>query len=361
MKHSTHHKFLIACISALFLFVFFACEEKKQDTAEKVNSIPEIPSVKPADYFSPHQSGVQTGGVKIVPVKTPKGSFNVWTKSIGNNPKARVLLLNGGPGHTHEYMECFESFFPGAGIEFIYYDQLGCGNSNDPRDTSLWNLARFADEVEQVRQTLQLSKDNFFILGHSWGGILGIEYALRYPGNLKGLIISNMMADAAKYGEYSRNVLAKEMNPAVVDSIRLLERRGEFTHPRYMELLIPHFYSKFICRIPLQQWPEPLVRSFNKLNQSLYVTMQGPSEFGISGKLKMWDRSAELKNISVPTLVVGAKYDTMNPEYLKWMSEQVPQGSYLFCPNGSHMSMYDDQEIYMKGVIDFIRKTAGIN
>ncbi|MFI5219967.1 MAG: proline iminopeptidase, partial [Bacteroidia bacterium] len=123
----------------------------------------------------------------------------------------------------------------------------------------------------------------------------------------------------------------------------------------YMELLMPHFYGQHICRIPLESWPEPMTRSFNKLNQEVYVMMQGPSEFGIAGNLEKWDRKDSLKNISVPTLTVGAKYDSMDPEHMKWMSEQVQHGRYLYCPDGSHMCMWDDQQVYMNGVIAFIK------
>lgn len=152
------------------------------------------------NYFSNQNSGIQTGGVKLIPITTPKGSFNVWTKKIGNNPTKKLLLLNGGPGMTHEYFECFESFLPAQGVEIIYYDQLGCGFSDNPQDTTMWDLARYVDEVEQIRKALNLDKDNFYLLGHSWGGILCMEYALKYQENLKGLIISNMMSDAPEYG-----------------------------------------------------------------------------------------------------------------------------------------------------------------
>ena len=121
--------------------------------------------------------------------------------------------------------------------------------------------------------------------------------------------------------------------------------------------MIPNFYVKHICR--LQPWPEPVVRSFRHLNKQIYTMMQGPSEFGISGRLANWDRKADLPKITVPTLTIGGKYDTMDPEHMKWMSTQVKNGSYLYCPNGSHMSMYDDQQTYMKGVIDWIKKVSG--
>ena len=135
------------------------------------------------EYFAQSVDSIQNGGIKVIPITTPKGTFNVWTKRIGNNPKIKVLLLNGGPGATHEYFECFENFLPAEGIEFIYYDQLGCGNADNPNDTSMWDLARYVEEVEQVRKALKLDNTNFYLLGHSWGGILAMEYSLKYQNN----------------------------------------------------------------------------------------------------------------------------------------------------------------------------------
>ncbi|MBN2409509.1 MAG: proline iminopeptidase-family hydrolase [Candidatus Aminicenantes bacterium] len=309
------------------------------------------------DYFKGDTAAVKTGGIKIIPIETPKGRFNVWTKRFGNNPRMKLLLLHGGPGATHEYFECFESFFPSEGIEFIYYDQLGSAYSDQPQDTDLWEVGRFVEEVEQVRRALGLNRDNFFLLGHSWGGILATEYALKYQDRLKGLIISNMMSCCPSYDAYAENVLAKQMDPVVLEEIRNLEAKGEFQNPRYMELLVPNYYMQHICR--LAEWPDPVNRAFAHINQEVYVTMQGPSEFGISGRLEKWDRKSELKSLSVPTLVIGARYDTMDPEHMKWMAEQVQNGSYLFCPNGSHMGMYDDQEIYVNGLIAFIKAVDG--
>ncbi len=331
-----------------FLLVIFSCNAPKQE--EQGNNT--------ISFLTDQSTGVKTGGIQMIPVTTPKGTFSIWTKRIGNNPKIKLLLLNGGPGATHEYFECMESFLPAEGIELIYYDQLGCGNSEDPKDTSLWDLPRYVEEVEQVRKALNLTNENFYLLGHSWGGILAMEYALKYQQNLKGLIISNMMASAPEYGKYADEVLAKQMDPKVLDTIRAIEAAKDFSNPKYMELLYPNFYMEHILRMPLESWPEPVNRSFAKMNQSLYVTMQGPSEFGISGKLEKWDVKASLKNITVPTLVVGAKHDTMDPAHMEWMSKEVKNGSYLFCPNGSHMSLYDDQEIFMKGLIGFLLKTG---
>lgn len=309
------------------------------------------------NYYSPHEPGIQTGNVKMIQIESLGKKFNIWTKRVGNNPKVKILLLNGGPGGTHEYFQCFENFLPQEGFEFIYYDQLGCGNSDNPNDTAYWDLDRFVEEVEQVRTALGLTHDNFYLLGHSWGGILAMQYALKYQANLKGLIISNMMSSCPAYDNYAEEVLAKQFDPIVLDSVMAMEARNDFDNPNYMGLLVPNFYEKHILRLPSVEWPDPVNRAFAKLNKSLYVTMQGPSEFGISGRLESWDVSKQLSTIMVPTLVIGAQHDTMDPEHMKWMSTQFKKGSYLYCEKGSHMAMYDDQSTYMKGFIDFIHST----
>lgn len=312
-------------------------------------------SVKNTDYFNLQETGIKTGGVKLIPIETPVGKFNVWTKRVGNNPRMKLLLLHGGPAATHEYFECFDSFLPGEGIEYYYYDQLGSAYSNQPADSSLWTTERFVDEVEQVRKALKLDKSNFYLLGHSWGGILAVEYALKYQNNIKGLIISNMMMSAPDYGKYAEEVLGPKMDQAILKEIKELEANGDFENPRYMELLIPHYYAEHVCRINPDEWPEPVNRSFAHLNFMIYNMMQGPSEFGIGGTLAKWDRKADLPSINVPTLVIGATHDTMDPKHMEWIASQVQNGRYLNCPNGSHMAMWDDQEVYMNGVVKFIR------
>jgi proline iminopeptidase len=105
----------------------------------------------------------------------------------------------------------------------------------------------------------------------------------------------------------------------------------------------------------LSEWPDPVKRTFKHLNSVIYTQMQGPSEFGIAGNLANWNVKDLLKNITTPTLTIGAKYDSMDPEHMKWMSTQFPNGTYLYCANGSHMCMYDDQQTYFKGLIKFIK------
>ena len=265
--------------------------------------------------------------------------------------------MHGGPGATHELYECFDGYFPQEGIEYIYYDQLGSYYSDQPTDSSLWTIERFIEEVEQVRKALKLDNSNFYLLGQSWGGILAMEYALKYQQNLKGLIISNMVASIPEYNAYAQEVLGPQLPPEVFAEIKEIEANEDFTNPRYNELLFEHHYTEHVLRMPLEEWPEAINRTFNHLNPIVYIYMQGYSEFGITGDatLKDWDRKADLSQITVPTLTIGAEHDTMDPEEMEWMSQQVKNGRYLYCPNGSHLSQYDDQKTYMNGVIQFIK------
>jgi proline iminopeptidase len=298
-----------------------------------------------------------SGGARRIPIDTPAGRFSVWTKRVGNNPELKVLLLHGGPGSTHEYLEACDSYLPAAGIEYYYYDQLGSGFSDQPDDPSLWDLQRFVDEVEQVRVALGLGPDNFVLYGHSWGGILAIEYALAHQERLRALVISNMMASAPAYTAYAEQVLMPAMDQDALAEIKALEATGDTENPRYMELLTPHFYEHHLLRMSAGDWPEPAQRGLAHINPKIYVPMQGPSELGMSAEahLAQWDRVGDLHRIQVPTLVIGARYDTMDPAHMEEMAGLLPRGRYLFCPDGSHLALYDDQETYFAGLVDFLQ------
>jgi len=315
-------------------------------------------SQPPESYFDTSNwdpRDIVSGGSRMLPISTPSGVFRVWTKRVGNNPDLKVLLLHGGPGATDELYECFDTQFPPVGIEYYYYDQLGSFRSDQPDDPSLWDLARFVDEVEQVRRALRLDSSNFVLLGQSWGGLLAMEYATHHQQHLKGLVISNMMSSARLYNAYADDVLMPAMDQTVLKEIKRFEAEGTTNDPRYEQLLMEHHYRLHVCRMPLEDWPDPVTRAIGHINPAIYVPMQGPSELGLSGALETWDRSGDLHSINVPTLVIGAAHDTMDPEHMRWMSEQLPQGRYLHCPNGSHLSQFDDPDHYFPGLIDFLQ------
>jgi proline iminopeptidase len=332
----------------LTLLIFQGCNNAKTQNAK-------IEETSYLDYSN--RDDKLSGGVKMIPIQTSAGEFKVWTKRVGNNPSMKVLLLHGGPGATHEYFEAFDSYFPNAEIEYYYYDQLESAYSDQPNDSSLWSVDRYVDEVEQVRIALGLNSDNFYLLGSSWGGILCMEYALKYQQNLKGLIVSNMMASIPDYITYANDVLGPQLPSDVLKEIRALEAKGDYSNPRYSELIFANYYPEHVLRMPLKEWPDPVNRAFAHINPDLYVTMQGPSEFGVVGdaKLKNWDIKGKLSNISTPTLTIGGTYDTMDPKHMEWIASEVQNGQYLHCPNGSHLAMYDDADTYFKGLVEFIK------
>jgi proline iminopeptidase len=276
----------------------------------------------------------------------------VWTKRIGHAP-VKVLLLHGGPGFSHDYLECFEDFLPPAGIEFYYYDQLGCGNSDHPNDDRLWTIARYIEEVEAVRKGLGL--ENFVLYGHSWGGMLAIEYALKYQRHLSRMVISDMTAGIAAYVEHA-NAIRRALSPADQATLAKYEAMGK-TDARPYQAVMDKVYAEHVLRLP-QPWPEPVTRAFAKMNQHIYNLMQGPNEFSITGNFKHWDRWADLPKIKVPTLVMGAKYDEMDPEQVRREGRLIPNARTWISERGSHLCMYDDQDAYFAALVPFLQGHA---
>ena len=157
--------------------------------------------------------------------------------------------------------------------------------------------------------------------------------------------------DYAAYNLFLRNQLRKTL----LDTLERYEKAGKYFDPKYQELVFAEYYTKHICRMPVQDWPEPVIRSFNHLNQQIYVQMQGPSEFVPGGNLAGWNVTNQLQTLTTPTLSIGAKYDTMDPKAMEKISQTVQKGRYLYCPNGSHLSMWDDQKTYFEGVLQFLQ------
>lgn len=289
--------------------------------------------------------GVRTGGSRKIRVD---GKYEVWVKQVGTGDTP-VLTLHGGPGFPHFYFECFEDFLPQAGIRFWYYDQLGCGFSDRPDDPSLWTVERYREEVEQVRAGLGLER--FVLYGQSWGGMLGIEYALTYPQYLSGLVISNMTASSASYARYTRT-LRKALPTEIRRQMKAFEDRGDYDAPEYQQLLFTHLYSRHICR--LDPWPEPAMRSFTSMNAQVYNTMQGPNEFMVTGNIKGWDRWADLHRINTPTLLLVGRHDEMSVDDIRRMGSLIPRSKVVVCERGSHLCLYDDQAAYFDALIPFI-------
>jgi proline iminopeptidase len=290
---------------------------------------------------------VRQAGVRMIPVVG--GKYRVWTKRVGSGG-TKVLALHGGPGATHEYLESLEDFLPGAGYELYYYDQLGCGNSDNPKDDSLWTVERYRKEVEEVRSGLGLT--DFVLYGHSWGGMLVQEYAVTYPQHLKAAVISNMTASMKSYVAHI-TVLRKALPAKVQAVMDKYEAEKKYDAPEYQEVLLKQVYRRYLCR--LNPWPEPLNLSLAHLNEKIYNIMQGPSEFVITGNYKDWDRWPDLHKISVPTLLIAARHGTMSVDDIRKMGRLIPKSRVAVCENGSHCSLYDDQEPYFKYLLAFLK------
>jgi proline iminopeptidase len=303
-----------------------------------------MPTVTVDDLNPP---GIRTAGIKMIPVMD--GKYKVWTKKMGSGP-LKVLLLHGGPGFTHQYLEAMESFLPQAGIEMYYYDQLGCGNSDIPDDLSLWDTPRFVEEVETVR--LALGLENFVLYGQSWGGMLSIEYALKYQHNLRGLVISNMTAGIQSYLRRLKEI-AQKLDPLTLAKLNVLEAAEDYDSPEYQRIMMEELYPMAICRC--KPWPESVVRAFRDANLVVYNHMQGKSEFVVTGTFKDWERWDDLHKIAVRTLTLGAGNDTMDPEDIRKMASLMPNAISAICPNGSHLAMWDDQEVYFEHLLGFLR------
>ena len=290
--------------------------------------------------------GIQVAGIRMIPVAG--GKYKVWTKKMGSGP-VKVLLLHGGPGFSHDYLEAMESFLPQAGIEMYYYDQLGCGNSDKPSDTSLWTLERYVQEVEEVR--LGLGLDHFVLFGHSWGGILAIEYALNYQHHLRGLVISNMTAGTQAYLKRTA-ALKLQLPPAALARLTALEAKQDYDSPEYTKIMMDDLYPKMICRV--QPWPEPVTRAFRLANETIYNQMQGKSEFLVTGNLKDWERWDRLHEIKVKALTIGAQFDEMDPNDMRRMATLMQNATSAICPHGSHLDMWDDQAIYFQHLVTYL-------
>lgn len=211
-------------------------------------------------------------------------------------------------------------------------------------------MPRFIEEVEQVRKALNL--ENFYLYGQSWGALLGMEYALNYGQNLKGLILSNMTASIESYEKHVAE-LRRALPAEVIEVLDKYEAAEDYQNPEYQAAMFGSVYAKHFCRLP--EFPEPVANTFQHLNHRIYNTMQGPNEFVFSGNPKDWDRWADLPKIETPTLIIGARHDTMSADDLQKMSGLIPNARLAICENGSHLTLYDDQDCYFQHLTKFLR------
>jgi len=257
-----------------------------------------------------------------------------------------LVLLHGGPGASSRYFSPLERLADKRRV--VFYDQLGGGASDRPHDPSLWRVERFVEELEALRAHLGLA--GFDLLGHSWGGMLAIDYALRYQQNLRSLILASTIADAAMLKEELAR-LRKSLPFGLQKTLQRHEERGTTDSPEYQEAMRA-VYRVHLCR--LYPWPQELVRSFDELNMEVYETMWGPGEFFFVGNLSDWSRVDRLDEIRVPTLITVGEYDELTPSCSQQIHRGIRNSELVVFENCSHVAFLENTEAYLRALETFL-------
>lgn len=284
----------------------------------------------------------------------PFRGFRTWYGIVGAGEvpgKAPVLCLHCGPGVPHDYLVPLAALAD-TGRRVIFYDQLGCGNSDQPHDPALWTVDLFLDELRTVLTTLGL--DRVHLLGQSWGGMLAMEYALTQPDGLASLVLASAPCGASQWVAEA-NRLREELPPAVQATLAAHEAAGTSDDPAYQEAMM-EFYRRHICR--LDPWPDELNRTFAKVQQNpeVYATMVGPSEFHVVGTLKDWDITARLGEIGVPALVISGEHDEMTPAIADTVRRGIPGAEAVLVTDASHMVHLEKPSQFLQAVGDFLNR-----
>lgn len=282
-------------------------------------------------------------------IKVPGG--RVWYRIVGaDKPGVPLLTLHGGPGAPHDYLEPMEALATERPV--IFYDQLGCGNSELPTDTSLWNVQRFVEELEQVRTALKL--DKVHLMGQSWGTMLAVEYMLRKkPEGIVSLILSGSYLSTPLWVADQQEWIA-QLPENVRDTILKYEANGDFTAPAYQEAMMA-FYNKHLCR--LNPWPDALNRAFEKMGMAVYMHMWGPSEFTMTGTLKQADLTEQLHEIKVPVLFTCGEFDEATPATTSLYKSKISGAEMHVFEGASHSHILEKPEAYNELLSGFLEKS----
>jgi L-proline amide hydrolase len=280
--------------------------------------------------------------------------YKVWYRIVGDHEdpgKFPLLCLHGGPGAPHDYLEPLEAM-AATGRRVIFYDQLGAGNSDQPHDPSLWTVPLFVEEVGVVRQALGLERVH--ILGQSWGGMLGMEYALTQPQGLISLTVADSPASMPQWIAEA-NRLRAELPLEVQATLLKHESAGTTDDPAYQEAMLV-FYGRHVCR--LEPFPDCVNRTFEKLakNPEVYNTMNGPSEFHVIGVIKDWDIVERLGEIHIPTLVISGRYDEATPLIAETVHHGIPGSEWVLFENSSHLPHVEETERYLQVLTNFLER-----
>ena len=278
--------------------------------------------------------------------------YKIVTYSYGEGDEV-LLCLNGGPGLPCDYLRDALSLVAEHGYRVVAYDQLGCGQSDKPKDKRLWTIARYAREVEKVRKALGLGKVH--LLGHSWGGWLGIEYAITHNHAIKTCILASTCGDMPHLiAELNR--LRDALGSETVAMMLQHEAAGTLDHPEYQAAITILNY-RHVCR--LQEWPAPVQRSLKNWNMDVYGAMQGPNEFLYTGNLKDWNRIPDMHRITQPCLITVGMHDELTPACAMRMRQALPDAELAIFKNSSHLAHWEEKEKYLQVLLDFLGSHRG--
>ena len=282
----------------------------------------------------------------------PFQGHKVWYRMVGErgvSGKLPLLCLHGGPGAAHDYLEPMEQM-AATGRRVIFYDQLGCGQSDHPHDPSMWTVDLFVREVDVVRKALGL--DRVHILGQSWGGMLAMQYALTQPVGVASLIIADSPASMRQWVAEA-NRLRADLPPEVQATLLKHEAANTTASAEYQEAMMA-FYRRHVCR--LDPWPDYVNRTFDQLakNPEVYYTMNGPSEFHVTGVIKDWDIIDRLGEICQPTLVISGRHDEATPLIAGTVHRGIPGSEWVLFDESSHMPHAEEPERFRQVLEDFL-------
>ncbi|KAJ7048677.1 proline-specific peptidase [Mycena amicta] len=300
-----------------------------------------------------------TEGELVFEVPAAGKPCKTWYKIIGDlsDPDSRrpLIALHGGPGVNHAYLQILSDLTVRHNIPLILYDQIGTGNSTHlPEkmgDVGFWTERLFLDELDNLIGHLGV-KNSYDILGHSWGGMLGARHASLQPRGLKRLVLASTPADMGLWVK-SQNELRTQLPQDVQDILDKHEKEGTTESEEY-EGAVGVFYSRFLCR--LNPLPEPVAEGFGwiKKDPTVYLTMNGPSEFHITGPLKDWTIVPDAKNIKVPTLLLNGRYDEAQDSVVAPFFAHIPHVKWVTFAESSHMIHFEERERYMEIVGEFL-------
>jgi len=287
--------------------------------------------------------------------RIPFSIGETWYRSVApeqDEGRVPLLCLHGGPGANWLHMKPYEVLADERGV--VFYDQLGAGNSvvAEPHDPAMWTPELYVEEVDAVRDALGLERVHVF--GHSWGGMLGMQYAAGRPEGLVSLIVeSSPPSVPAWMPEIAR--LRSELPPEVEAILREHEEAGTTDSPEYEEAVMV-FYRRHLCRA--DPWPDWLVECFALLdaNPEVYHSMNGPSEFHVIGTIKDWDITDRLGQITVPTLIFSGRYDEVTPASTEMAHRAIPGSEYVVMEESSHMAQAEQPEETLALVRDFLTR-----